>query len=173
VKLLVRLVAFAIYMGCIVGANWALERYGFVPLFGVDSIVVPAGVYFAGLALVARDALREVATRTEVGLAIFAGAALSYAIEPAFAVASGVAFLVSEFADAAVYEPFRAKHWASGVWASQIVGSVIDSVLFLSIAFSFGAARSGWFDLTVGKAAMALFGLPLVWGARHMRSRVA
>jgi hypothetical protein len=173
VRTVLRLTAFGVYLGCIVGANWALEQWGFVPLFGADSIVVPAGVYFAGLALVARDALREVATRTEVGLAIVAGAALSYAIEPAFAVASGVAFLVSEFADAAVYEPLRERHWVSGVWASQLVGSAIDSVLFLSIAFSVEAARTGWFDLTVGKAAMALFGLPLVWGARHMRSRVA
>lgn len=166
----IRLAAFAIYLGCIVGANWALDTWGFVPLFGIDglSVLVPAGVYFAGLALVARDALREVATRAEVVLAIFAGATLAWAIEPSFAVASGVAFLISEFADAAVYEPLRTRHWVTGVWISQLVGSIVDSLLFLGIAFSAQAARDGWFDLTVGKFAMAAIGLPLVWGARRV-----
>jgi len=165
-----RLAAFAIYLLCIVGANWALDRWGFVPLFGIAalSVMVPAGVYFAGLALVARDALREVATRIEVLAAIVVGAALAYFIEPRFAVASGVAFLLSELADAAAYEPLRNRRWVVGVFASQIVGAVIDSVLFLWIAFSFDAARSGWFDLTIGKFVMAFVGLPLVWVARRL-----
>ena len=139
-------------------------------MFGIDSlgILVPAGVYAAGLALVARDALRETTSRGVVFVAILVGAAVSYAIEPSFAVASGVAFLLSELADAAVYEPLRAKHWVTGVWASQLVGAVVDSVLFLSIAFSFEAARAGWFDLTVGKFAMAAVGLPFVWLVRRV-----
>lgn len=170
----IRLVAFCTYIGCIVGANWALERWGFVPLFGITAlgVVIPAGTYFAGLALVARDALREVATRTEVLLAILAGAVVAWWIEPAFAVASGVAFGISELADAAAYEPLRVRHWVTGVWVSQLVGSIVDSVLFLWVAFSFEAARAGWFDLTLGKFAMFAFGLPLVWAARRL-TRVA
>ena len=159
--------ALAVYLGSIVAANWSLERWGFVPLFGIDSIIVPAGVYAAGFALVARDALRETTSRGVVLAAILVGAVLSWAIEPAFAVASGVAFGVSELADAAVYEPLRNRHWIAGVWASQAVGAVIDSLLFLWVAFSFTAARSGWFDLTLGKFVMALFGLPLVWAVRN------
>lgn len=170
-RLTAKICALGIYLGSIVGANAMLRRYGFVQLFGIDAlgIMVPAGVYFAGFALVARDALRELTTRSAVAGAILIGAALSYLIDPAFALASGIAFGLSELADAAVYEPLRARHWVSGVWVSQLVGSVVDSVLFLSIAFSAAAARSGWFDLTVGKAAMAVVGLPLVWASRRLR----
>lgn len=165
----ITVVALAVYLGSIVAANWSLSRWGFVPLFGIDSlgIMVPAGVYAAGFALVARDALRETTGRALVVVAILAGTALSFLIEPHFAAASCVAFGLSELADAAVYEPLRSRHWVTGVWASQLVGAVVDSVLFLAIAFSWEAARHGWFDLTVGKFAMAAFGLPFVWLVRR------
>lgn len=172
---LARALALTVYIGSIVAANAALERFGFVPLFGLQSlgVTVPAGIYAAGFTLVARDALRELTTRAVVVGAIVAGALLAWWVEPAFAVASGTAFLLSELADGAVYEPFRRRHWIAGVWSSQAVGAVIDSVVFLWLAFSLEAARSGWFDLTVGKVAMALIGLPLVWGSRALAVRHA
>jgi hypothetical protein len=156
-------IAGAIFFGCIVGANWALSRFGFVALLGVGPMV-PAGVYFAGLAFGARDALHEAGGRRVVVTAILAGAALSWFIEPTFAVASGAAFLVSEFADFAVYEPLRRRRWVAAVAASNVVGSVIDSLLFLWIAFG---ATAGWFDLTVGKVLMIVPAVLIVWVARR------
>ena len=49
--------------------------------------------------------------------------------------ASAVAFGFSELADFAVYQPLRERRWLLAVFASNVVGLVIDSILFLQIAF--------------------------------------
>jgi uncharacterized PurR-regulated membrane protein YhhQ (DUF165 family) len=46
-------------------------------------------------------------------------------------VASAVAFLFSELADFVVYQPLRERRWLLAVFASNVVGLVIDSILFL------------------------------------------
>jgi uncharacterized PurR-regulated membrane protein YhhQ (DUF165 family) len=75
-------------------------------------------------------------------VAIVVGAGLSWAVTSNrdLAVASGVAFLFSELADFAVYTPLRERNktlvgWLTAVGASNLVGLVVDSVLFLWIAF--------------------------------------
>lgn len=154
----------AAFIGCVIGANWALETYGFVDLIGPGVIMVPAGVYFAGLAFGVRDALHETDSRF-VLLAIALGAFVSWWIEPAFAVASGVAFGLAELADYAVYTPLRKRQWTAAVIASGIVGSIADSLLFLHIAFD---STDGWRDLTLGKLLMIAPGLGFVWIVRRM-----
>lgn len=121
------------FLSCILGANWALKTWGIVPVgFG---LMAPAGVYFAGLSFGLRDATQELGGRRwTVGLIIL-GAALSAFIDPVFAFASCVAFLCSEMADFAVYTPLRERHWHTAVIASNAVGAIIDSALFLWIAF--------------------------------------
>ena len=51
------------------------------------------------------------------------------------AFASGLAFLFSEFADYAVYSPLRKTGKVIALIASNIVGLVLDSILFLYLAF--------------------------------------
>jgi queuosine precursor transporter len=121
------------YIATILAANWAIQRYGLVPV-GLG-LLAPAGVYFAGLAFTLRDLTQETVGRRWVVGAILAGAALSALVSPQFALASGVAFLVSEFADFAVYTPLRERNWLGAVAASNVVGLVLDSVLFLWLAF--------------------------------------
>lgn len=164
-----RLITFLCFIGCIFGANWALNRYGFVQLVGPGDIVVPAGVYFAGLAFGFRDALHEVGGRKIVLVAIAVGAMVSFGIEPDFALASGVAFGFSELADFAVYDRLRQKRWTGAVVLSNIVGSIIDSLIFLQIAFS---STDGWADLTYGKALMIVPAIVMVGVIRKLK-RVA
>ena len=119
----------------IIGANWALARWGIVPIgFG---LYAPAGVYFAGLAFTMRDGVRETLGKRGVVVAIAVGAGLSYLLEDAqtFAIASGVAFAFSETADAIVYEPLRSRSWLAAVSLSNTVGVFVDSALFLWLAF--------------------------------------
>lgn len=155
------------FVGCVVGANWALETHGFVDLVGPGVIMVPAGVYFAGLAFGIRDALHEADSRLVLP-AIAVGAFVSWWIEPTFAVASGVAFGLAELADYAVYSPLRKRQWTAAVIASGIVGAVADSLLFLNIAFD---STDGWFDLTVGKVLMIVPAIPVVYVVRRLRRR--
>lgn len=155
--------AFAAFIGCVVGANWALQTYGFVDLLGPGVVMVPAGVYFAGFAFGVRDALHELNSRLVVP-AIVIGAVVSWWVEPSFAMASGAAFLLAELADFAVYSPLRARNWPSAVVASNVAGSVIDSLLFLWLAFD---TTNGWLDLTIGKAAMIVPAVIVVGLIRH------
>lgn len=142
-------VALVAFLATIPLANWALRTWGFVSIgFG---LVAPAGVYFAGLAFGLRDIAHELAGRAWIVGAIVVGAALSWWIEPEFAVASGVAFLVSEFADLSIYDPLRERSWPAAVVLSNTLGAAVDSVIFLTLAFS---SSAGWFDLTVGKLYM-------------------
>lgn len=123
-----------LYIGTIFAANWALATFGLVPIgFG---ILAPAGVFFAGLALCLRDLVQDELGKRWTVLAILLGAAVSFLVSPQFAVASGVAFLFSETADFMVYTPLRTReHWLAGVLASNTVGDVVDSCLFLWLAF--------------------------------------
>lgn len=159
-------VAAALFVATVWLANWAIQRWGPVPVgFG---LMAPAGVYFVGLAFTLRDVVHRILGRWVVVGCILAGAALSYFISPAFAVASGVAFLVSESADLAVYEPIRRKGWLPAVVASNVVGVVVDSFLFLTIAF--GSLEFFWGQV-VGKLWMTAIAVAVI--ALVQRRRVA
>lgn len=165
-------IAAAAFLACIVGANWALSTFGVVPI-GLG-LMAPAGVYFAGLSFTARDVLREASHRRTVALLIVVGAGLSFLIEDGqrFAIASGLAFLLSESADALVYEPLRNRSRLLAIVLSNTVGLVIDSVVFLLLAFGSLEFIEGQ---VVGKAymtALAVMGL-LVWRALSQRRRTA
>jgi uncharacterized PurR-regulated membrane protein YhhQ (DUF165 family) len=122
------------YIVSIYAANWLLEHVGFVTVW--PGIIAPAGVYAAGFALTFRDLVQTTLGRRYVVAAIVAGAALSYSVSATFATASAVAFLVSETADYAVYTPLARRHWLAAIAASNAVGLVVDSALFLWLAFS-------------------------------------
>lgn len=151
----------ALYIATVFAANWAIQTYGLVPVgFG---LMAPAGVYFVGVAFTLRDATQELLGRWVVIGCILVGALLSFLVAPTFAIASGAAFLASETADLAVYTPLRERNWLGALVASNIVGLVVDSILFLWLAFSSLRFLDGQI---VGKAWMTLLALPLAWAAR-------
>ena len=145
------------YVATIFAANWAIATFGPVPVgFG---LMAPAGVYFAGLAFTLRDLTQEALGSRVVLGAIVVGAALSGAISGELALASGTAFLFSELADFAVYTPLRRRNWLGAVAASNAVGLVVDSALFLWLAFGSLDFLPGQ---VVGKASMTLLALVLL-----------
>lgn len=157
----------ASYAGTIVAANWAIQTFGLVPVgFG---LLAPAGVYFAGLAFTLRDLIHERTGRWAVLGCIGAGAAISSLISPTFALASGTAFLLSELADFAVYEPLRERRWLAAVLASNAVGLVVDSALFLWLAFGSLDFLAGQ---VVGKAWMTLLAILLLGEVRALSHRL-
>jgi uncharacterized PurR-regulated membrane protein YhhQ (DUF165 family) len=150
------------YIAVIVLANWAIQTFGLVPVgFG---LVAPAGVYFAGLAFTLRDLVQEQLGRAWTVGAILIGAAVSSVISPQFALASGIAFLLSELADFAVYTPLRRRNWLGAVALSNTVGLVADSVLFLALAFGSLEFLAGQ---VVGKLWMTLLAVALLWAWRR------
>jgi uncharacterized PurR-regulated membrane protein YhhQ (DUF165 family) len=121
------------YVGTVVLANVLTSNLGLVA--AGFTLLVPAGTYAAGLALGLRDALQDAAGIWWVLAGIAAGTALSYLLgDGRIALASGVAFLLSELLDLAVYTPFRRGGWRRAMVASNTVGSVADTLLFLWLA---------------------------------------
>lgn len=149
------------YGGTIVMANWAVQRYGVVPVgFG---LMAPAAVYFVGLAFTLRDLVQEALGRAVVVGCVLVGAAVSALVAPTFALASAVAFLVSELSDLAVYTPLRRRHWLGAVVASNVVGAVVDSIVFLWLAFHSLEFFSGQ---VVGKLWMTLLAVAAIGAVR-------
>lgn len=169
-RTLVGLVATVAFVATVWAANATLERYGVVEVLGVS---FASGVLWAGVAFGLRDVVHETLGRWWVAGAILVGSVLSWVVSDgatipggvtSIAVASGVAFLLSESADAFVYDPLRNRYWPAAVVGSNVVGAVVDSALFLWLAF-------GSIDLIAGqvvaKAAMVVVALPLVWWVRR------
>lgn len=122
-----------------------------------------------GIALVLRDLVqRRLGVGVAVG-AILAGAALSALIAPpALVVASAAAFLLSELVDFAVYTPLARRRLVVAVVASSLVGLVVDSIVFLWLAFGSLEFLAGQ---VVGKAWMVLLSIPFVVWLRRRDER--
>jgi queuosine precursor transporter len=158
-------------------ANWLIGNAGtvcvpqgpcLVPV--APGLMAPSGVMMAGVALVLRDLVQR---RLGVGLAslaILAGAGLSaFLAPPALVVASATAFLISEFADLAVYTPLARRGLVIAVAASGVVGLVVDSIVFLWLAFG---SLDFLVGQVVGKAWMVLLSIPFVAWLRRRDQRL-
>lgn len=163
---------FALFTLCVPLANWMIGNVGTVcppdspcllPVgFG---IMAPSGVLLVGLALVFRDLVQRRLGKLWALVAIAIGALLSYWVAPApLVVASTVAFLLSELADFAVYTPLQERRLILAVVASSMVGLIIDSIVFLQLAFGSLDFLAGQI---IGKAWMVLLAIPLIWLIRE------
>ena len=121
--------ATAAFIATIFAANWLVTNVGIIHIgFG---LMAPAGVLVVGVAFTLRDIIQRTLGPLVVIGAIVVGAVLSIIVSPAFAFASGAAFLFSELADLGVYTPMMRRTWIGAVALSNTVGLVVDSVLFL------------------------------------------
>lgn len=154
--------AAALYVGTIFAANAALQHWGVVPVgFGYTA---PAGVYFAGLAFTLRDFTQDALGRRAVLVCIGLGGLASVFVSPRYAAASASAFLLSELADFGVYTPLRERRWLLAVLASNVVGFIFDSVLFLWLAFHSFTFLPGQL---IGKAWVTAIPVALLWLGRR------
>jgi uncharacterized PurR-regulated membrane protein YhhQ (DUF165 family) len=161
-------ITLAAFVATVFAANLAITLIGIVPVgFG---LMAPAGVYFAGLAFSLRDALQETLGRRWVIVAIVLGALISAGLSAQLALASGLAFLFSELADFAVYTPLRRRSWLGAVVASNTVGVIVDSALFLWLAFGSLEFLAGQI---VGKLWMTGLAVALIFAWRRTRTRTA
>lgn len=160
-----KIIAGAAFLAAIAAANFVTVRYGMIPVgFG---LVATAGTLFAGATFALRDVLHDRRRPWVVISLIVAGAILSVALSsPQIAVASGVAFLLSELADMVVYQPLRERGLVRAVVASNIVGSFVDTVLFLALAgFPIWSGLPGQM---VGKLFMTLVAFIILGGWRAL-----
>ena len=162
-----RYLTLAAFVATVPAANWLIGNVGttcvpngpcLLPVgFGLSA---PSGVLLIGAALVLRDLVHEQFGARAATAAIVFGAALSGLFAPpALAVASAVAFLLSELADLAVYAPLRQRRLYAAVLLSGLAGAVVDSAVFLALAFGSLDFIAGQ---VAGKSWMTLAALPLL-----------
>jgi uncharacterized PurR-regulated membrane protein YhhQ (DUF165 family) len=158
------IVAVVLYMGTVVLANYFVQHVGTQPFPGGPHTIAvgfgqraPSGVLWVGVAFTVRDAVQSTLGRWWTVLAIIGGAVLSYAVAPSLAWASACAFLLSEALDFAVYTPLVERgSLIAAVLLSNTVGLVIDTVVFLRLAFH---SLDFWQGQVVGKGWMTLLAL--------------
>lgn len=123
----------AALVGSVLAANALTAHFGLVPAgFG---LLVTAGTYAAGAALVLRDALDRLGGLLWVLPAIAAGVLASALVAgPQLALASAVAFAAGELVDLAVFRALRRRSLAGAIAGSNAAGAVIDTLLFLPLA---------------------------------------
>lgn len=171
------LLALALFILTIPAANWLVGNAGtvcvpngpcLVPV--APGIMAPSGVLMIGLALVLRDIVQRRLGAAAGLAAIAVGAAVSFALAPAQIVwASTAAFLLSELADFAVYTPLQRRRFVLAVVASSLVGLVIDSAVFLHLAFGSLAFLPGQ---VIGKLWMVVLAIPVLAWLRRRDERL-
>lgn len=136
-------ILFGAYLATVPAANWTLSHVGTVCLTDGPCLIpvgwgltAPSGVLWIGVALTLRDAVHETIGRRWAVLAVLLGSALSFAVSPPYvAMASSVAFGISELADTLVYARLRERGLVWALVASNLVGLTLDSAAFLWLAF--------------------------------------
>jgi queuosine precursor transporter len=172
------LIFLVLFAATIPVANWLIGHVGtacvashgpcVVPV--APGVVAPSGVMMVGVALVLRDLVQR---RLGTGLSAFAilfGAGISALVAPPSLIfASAAAFLLSEFADLAIYTPLARRRLVAAVVASSCAGLVIDSIVFLWLAFG---SLEFLLGQVVGKAWMVLLSVPFVVWLRRRDERL-
>jgi len=163
----VGIAAFACYLASIPLANWMIQHVGtvclpqgpcLVPV--APEILAPSGVLTVGAALVLRDVVQRCLGLSWGLLAIAIGTLLSSLVAPpALVLASGSAFALSELADFGVYTPLQRHRLTLALVGSSVVGLIVDSVVFLLLAFGSLEFLPGQ---VIGKLWAVLIAVPLV-----------
>lgn len=158
-------------------ANWMIHHVGLVcPPDGpclipvAPGLMAPSAVIMVGLALVLRDLVQRRLGVAWSVIAILLGGLLSWWVAPPALVAASVAaFLFSELADLAIYTPLQQRRLVLAVVASSVVGLIIDTMIFLWLAF--GSLEFMWGQI-VGKGWMVLLAIPAIALLRRRDERI-
>jgi queuosine precursor transporter len=159
------------FVGLVLLANWLASRY--VVTVPLTSYKAPAGVFCIGGVLVLRDWMQQLAGLRWTMPLVYASGLLSWAVGDLagwtslqkIAIASVVAFTISETIEALVFTPVRNRSLTAGVALSATVGNAVDSYVFLTLAFSSTAFFWGQFW---GKNEAIALGVLLTLGRRRI-----
>lgn len=170
-------IATVLFVLCVPISNWLVGNVGvkciehgpcLVPVF--PGISAPSGVLAVGVAFVVRDIVQRQLGAAAAFIAVIIGGVISLTIAPAaLALASAAAYIASELIDQVTYSALRRFRFVLAVFVSSLVGLIVDSFLFVLLAF-------GSFDFVlgqiVGKLLMVGLSLPVaIWIDREVGER--
>ena len=88
-------------------------------------------------------------------LTLFVSTNFSDIISIRIAIGSGLAFFISQNLDIKIFDHLRNKNWFVAPLTSSVLGSIVDTFLFFSIAFY--ATEVPWITLAIGDLIVKLF----------------
>lgn len=143
--------AIVAMMLVVVASNW-LVQYPINPWLTWGAFVYPIAFLVNDLT---NRAVGPTAARRVAWAGFGTAVVVSLAVAPwRIAVASGTAFLVSQLADVRVFNRLRAHSWWKAPLFGSAVASLIDTVVFFSIAFA--GTSLDWWLLAIGDLGIKL-----------------
>ncbi|WP_245408405.1 queuosine precursor transporter [Zhengella mangrovi] len=144
------LLPFVAAMAAVVAVSNVLVQYPFAH-FGLGEILT-WGAFTYPVAFLVNDLTNRhfgVSAARKVVLAGFVIAVILsvWLATPRIAIASGSAFLVAQMLDATVFNRLRRLAWWRAPLLSTVLGSILDTIIFFSLAF---AARFAVLDTGLG-----------------------
>ncbi|KQU75454.1 beta-carotene 15,15'-monooxygenase [Aminobacter sp. DSM 101952] len=171
-------VSLAAFIGCVPAANWLIAHFGtvcvpdgpcLIPVW--PGILAPSGVLLAGLSFVLRDLVQEaLGVFWAIAAVLIGGLIAAFIASPVLAVASVTAFLFAETVDLLVFSGLRRRGLVLASVTSSVIGLLLDSLIFVQIAFGGSAYIVGQ---SIGKAWMILAALPLLIAIQRARGGAA
>ncbi|RCS22372.1 VUT family protein [Phyllobacterium salinisoli] len=137
-------------MCAIVAASNVLVQHPF-DHFGLNDILT-WGAFTYPIAFLVNDLTNRRFGPAAARKVVYAGFVLGVTMSiwlatPRIAIASGSAFLIAQLMDITVFDRLRRQEWWKAPFAGAMFGSVLDTMLFFSIAF---AAKFAWIDAMTG-----------------------
>ncbi len=157
---------FVAAMAATVAASNVLVQYPFAH-FGLQDLLT-WGAFTYPFAFLVTDLANRNHGAAAARKVVYVGFAVAVVLSvwlatPRIAIASGTAFLVAQLIDVAVFERLRRNAWWQAPLVSSVIGSVIDTVLFFSLAF---AGSFAFLDTGLGREDGSLgFAVPFLFGA--------
>lgn len=141
---------FVAAMAAVVVASNILVQYPFGH-FGLQDLLT-WGAFTYPIAFLVNDLTNRRFGKQAARKVVLAGFALAVVLSvwlatPRIAIASGSAFLVAQLLDTQIFDRLRNDAWWKPPLVSTVIGSVVDTVLFFSLAF---AARLAFLDTGFG-----------------------
>lgn len=166
-----KIIAIASFVAVAASANIATAQIGMVSL--PLGVMTTAGTFAAGIVLITRDAVQEFSGRLAVLGCIVVGGVISGVGAPVrIAIASALAFALSELLDWAVYSPLKRKGRGRAVLLSSVVAAPVDTALFLTLA-GFPVTMAGIAGQTIIKVGLAAIAAGVIGALLRYRIRAA
>lgn len=156
---------FVASMAAVVVASNFLVQFPFAH-FGLQDLLT-WGAFTYPLAFLVNDLTNRRYGPAAARKVVYVGFAIAVVLSiwlatPRIAIASGSAFLVAQLLDVSVFDRLRERAWWQAPLISSVIGAIVDTVLFFSLAF---ADRFAFLDTALGREDSSLgFTVPFLLG---------
>lgn len=155
---------FMVAMAIVVAASNFLVQFPFQQ-FGLGEVLTWGAFTYPVAFLITDLTNRSFGVRAARQL-VMIGFVLAFGISiwlasPRIALASGAAFLCAQMLDVAIFDRLRQGKWWQAPFISTFFGSILDTIIFFSLAF---ASVFAFLDTSIGKEDGSLAFLAPFWG---------